>query len=158
MRATQAYKCLVEIHVRFFSMESNQYTGKIVMADRCRVRERAFSLPSSTVGVLHQSHLSSTRRFRKIINQRVVVRSIRRNRRRVVAHIILLVVVALFWRQATFSSIQRIAWSLPRHHRQRKAIVPYSGKLLWEETFGFFHGFRTIRESFLCKFLWRYIE
>ena len=59
------------------------------MADRSRIREQAFSLPSSTVGVLHQSPLSSTRRFRRviIINQHVVVHSIRHSKRRFVAHL-----------------------------------------------------------------------
>ena len=85
------------------------------------------------------------------------MRSIRRSRRRVVAHLILLVIVALFRRQATFSPIQWTAWSLPRHcvnHKQRKTIILYSGKLLREKTFDFFHSFRTIRESFLRKILW----
>ena len=86
----------------------------------------------------------------------------RRSRRRVVSHLILLVyIVALFWRQAIFSSIQRIAWGLPRHrvnHRQRKAIIPYSGKLLREKTFVYFHSFRTIGESFLSTILRPYLH
>ena len=108
MWAMQAYNCLVEVNVPFFSMKLNQ--GIIIMSDRCRVRERAFSLLSSTVGVLHQSPLSSTRRPRRVIKQCDVVHSIRRSQRRFITHLILLVVAALFWRQAVFSPsiIQRI--------------------------------------------------
>ena len=44
------------------------------------------------------------------------------------------------------------------NRRQRKAIVPYSGKLLREKTFRVFHSFRTIRESILRKILWPYLH
>ena len=72
------------------------------MADHRRVRERAFSLLSSTVAVLHQSPLSNTRQPRRVIKQCDAVHSISRSRRRFVAHLILLVVAVLFWRQAVF--------------------------------------------------------
>ena len=91
----------------------NTRVGIIIMADRGRVREQAFSLLSSTVGILPQSSLSSTRRFRRVYNQRVV-HFIRRSRRRFVGHLIFLVVVALLWRQAIFSPIPRITWSVRR--------------------------------------------